>query len=98
MVYIVLQDRLNIPRNGIFYVARTNDPRPVDAMVLAFLRVITMKTKEELAKWSDGVSSSYRSQTSFYNHFFHESKILPWLVLSINLGLSNHFGNQRRYI
>ena len=45
-----LLDRLNIPRNGTFYVCRDND-KPIDDLVLAFLRVITMNSKEELDKW-----------------------------------------------
>ena len=49
-----MQDRLNIPRNGIFYVCRDNS-KPVDDIALAFLRVITMNAKEELEKWNEMV-------------------------------------------
>jgi hypothetical protein len=53
-----LQDRLNIPRNGIFYVCR-DDNNPVDDIALAFLRVITMNAKEELDKWNDLVKTRF---------------------------------------
>ena len=51
-----MQDRLNIPRNGIFYVCRDNS-KPVDDIALAFLRVITMNAKEELEKWNEMVGA-----------------------------------------
>ena len=51
-----MQDRLNIPRNGIFYVCRDNC-KPVDDIALAFLRVITMNAKEELEKWNEMVGT-----------------------------------------
>lgn len=41
------QDRLSIPRNGIFYVAFEGDSI-VDGVVVAFLRIITVTSREEL--------------------------------------------------
>jgi hypothetical protein len=60
-----------VARNGIFYVARRTD-LPVDDVVLAFLRVITIKSAEELQKWIDvvsflriGFSRNFRNKTKF---------------------------------
>ena len=58
-----LLDQLSIPRSGGQFIINMEE-KPFDNVLLAFLRILCMNTKEELEKWTNPASQSTVSERS----------------------------------
>ena len=56
-------DQLSIPRSGGHFVLN-KDEKPFDNVLLAFLRVLCMTTKEEIAKWGNANEQESQNNVS----------------------------------